>query len=292
MTDDEVARALTTVEKSEIKPAATTTVGPFSVFVAQPPEGTASTDDDSPVDSPNASPSFPESIESRMQLSDCQDPNPIETPESPETPLRDDTVENIRTDLTSSPHSSSSSDTHEIPSVPEQVVVSHSPRWLGHTNSPPEDVDFILFEHNLASSMIEDTTASMLMHHYMQHVVHLMQPVSHSRNPWRTVYLPLALQGSSQLDVPRRFHSASVAVFHSVLSIAAVNLQSMRTEQEALKQLACHHKQRALVALQSALSTKSTPYKDIMTAILSLVSADVSLSNRPCYSIHPAHIDI
>lgn len=116
----------------------------------------------------------------------------------------------------------------------------------------------------------------MLMHHYMQHVVHLMQPVSHSRNPWRTVYLPLALQGSSQLDVPRRFHSASVAVFHSVLSIAAVNLQSMRSEQEGLQQLACHHKQRALVALQSALSTKSTPYKDIMTAILSLVSADVS----------------
>lgn len=285
MTDDEVARALTTVEKSEIKPAATTTVGPFSVFVAQPPEDTASADDDSPVDSPNVSPSFPESIDSRMQLSDCLDPNPIETPESPEqTQLRGDTnIEDTITDIpTSSPHSCSSSDTHEIPSVPEEVAVSHSPRWLGRTNSPPEDVDLILFEHNLASSMIEDTTASMLMHHYMQHVVHLMQPVSHSRNPWRTVYLPLALQGSSQLDVPRRFHSASVAVFHSVLSIAAVNLQSMRTEQEALKQLACHHKQRALVALQSALSTKSTPYKDIMTAILSLVSADVSLSNRPC----------
>lgn len=276
MTDDEVARALTTVEKSAIKPAATTTAGPFSVFSSQPPEEEG-TENNSPVDSPSiASPSLPDSIDSGMQINDCLDEDTIEisrAPESPETQLHDN-VESIRNELdTSSPHPSSS-DSNETASIVDDVAVSPSTRWLGH--HPPEDVELILPEHNLASSIIEDTTASMLMHHYMQHVVHLMQPVSHSRNPWRTVYLPLALQGSSQLDVPRRFHSASVAVFHSVLSIAAVNLQSMRSEQEGLQQLACHHKQRALVALQSALSTKSTPYKDIMTAILSLVSADVS----------------
>ncbi|OJJ07631.1 hypothetical protein ASPVEDRAFT_46894 [Aspergillus versicolor CBS 583.65] len=288
MTDDEVARALTTVEKSAIKPAAaTTTAGPFSVFSSQPPEEEA-TENDSPVDSTSiASPLIPDSIDSGMQINDCLDEDTIEisrAPESPATQLHDTRVESTRTDLdTSSPHPSSS-DSNDTASIVDDVAVSPSTRWLGH--NPPEDVELILPEHNLASSIIEDTTASMLMHHYMQHVVHLMQPVSHSRNPWRTVYLPLALQGSSQLDVPRRFHSASVAVFHSVLSIAAVNLQSMRSEQEGLQQLACHHKQRALVALQSALSTKSTPYKDIMTAILSLVSADIMDGGMSDHWIH------
>lgn len=177
------------------------------------------------------------------------------------------------------------SDTHGIPSTPGRVVSSSDlPRLEGNGRSPQDPVagnrGLISLDCNLASTMIENTTATMLMDHYMQHVVHLMQPVSHPRNPFKTVYLPLALHGSSQLEQSGRrsqLQSASIAAFHSLLSTAAANLQRMQGEQEALEQLACHHKQRSLIALQSALETKSTPYRDLMTAILSLVSADVSL---------------
>ncbi|KAL4815505.1 fungal-specific transcription factor domain-containing protein [Aspergillus spinulosporus] len=158
------------------------------------------------------------------------------------------------------------SDTQGLPTSASHVV-------LGSRDPPRAD-------GSSPSTMIEYTTATMLMDHYMQHVVHLMQPVSHPRNPFKTVYLPLALHGSSQLGQSGRrsqLQSASIAAFHSLLSTAAANLQRMQGEQEALEQLACHHKQRSLIALQSALATKSTAYKDLMTAILSLVSADAGI---------------
>jgi arginine metabolism regulation protein II len=322
MTDSEVTRALTTVEKSATCPAVTTTVGPFSVFQTQ----SASTRDidhpsspnpgdtamggseetnqpttnspiipmvDSPYQTTSELPQFPEStVDTTVPPSDvCVGGDQAETPigtlatESPD----DAPVVNTRTSTTTS--LSNLPDylcptSHEIATTPRgvDVTVSQSPGWMERNDhspreSAPGDLGVILFENDMALAIMEDTTAAMLMHHYMQHVVHLMQPVSHPRNPWKTVYLPLALHGSSQLDLPKswnQLHSASVAVFHGVLSIAAVNLQSMEADQESLERLACHHKQRALVALQSTLATKSTPYKGIMAAILSLVSADVS----------------
>jgi arginine metabolism regulation protein II len=125
-----------------------------------------------------------------------------------------------------------------------------------------------------------NTTSDMLIHHYAKHMVHLMQPVSHQANPFRTIYLPLAIEGSPNMEIVRpsdRIYSASVTVFHSLLAMAAIHLQSLQSREESLRRLACHHKQRALVALRSALATRSSNYKDLMTAILSLVSADVSV---------------
>ncbi|KAL2869215.1 Zn(II)2Cys6 transcription factor [Aspergillus lucknowensis] len=344
MTEDEVTRALTTVDKSAMKPS-TTTVGPFSVFWSQSGlSSTASEGSESPQkphnscdgspsqphdNAPNDSPSRtmnsplhtlsdtpPQCIDSifdsAVPLCDVySDRNQIPTSTQGPTPesssqtqqcFDDADVEDIGRGVVtsssppSSSSSSSSSDTHEITltSAGIDITVSQNTHWLDRTsNSPPEavlgDVEFLLFDHDLASTVAEDTTASMLMNHYMQNVVHLMQPISHARNPFKTVYIPLALQGSSQLEGARRFNqlpSASVAVFHSLLSISAANLQSMRAEKEGLKQLACHHKQRALVALQSALAAKSTSYRDTMTAILSLVSTDIMDGGMSDHWIH------
>ncbi|KAL4877604.1 fungal-specific transcription factor domain-containing protein [Aspergillus karnatakaensis] len=337
MTDDEVAKALSTLEGTTDRPATstTTTIGPFSVFHAQPASHTpSSTSDDLdtgtyPLDqgdslenydtSPQSdtASSIPRSYSPHRYYSDSMpqllgsvggsdivfndiflDQVHIESPIS--TSLQESsfqtehTVENTNNQGTESPHhsslssSSSSCDPPELEFTPAETSAAISlplyPAELSddiNEDHGAEEISSILFEHDLATSMIAETTASMLMQHYMQHVVHLMQPVSHPRNPWKTVYLPLALQGSA-----RRLHSASAAVFHSILSIAAVNLQGTRTGQDALKQLACHHKQRALVSLQSALATKSTPYKDIMAAILSLVSADIMDGGMADHWIH------
>ncbi|CAG8890083.1 unnamed protein product [Penicillium egyptiacum] len=333
MTDSEVTRALTTVEKTATDPAATTTVGPFSVFQTQSASarhsdspsrskhrdttmsGSQETNQrtinspillivDSPYQSPSdALPQLPESaVDTMVPPRDvCMNGNQAETPtgalttDSPDGPPVVNTGTGTTTSLAPQPSyfcSTSNGIATTLRSV--DVTVSQSPDWIERSDASPResalgDLGFILFEHDLASTITEDTTAAMLMHHYMQHVVHLMQPVSHPRNPWKTVYLPLALHGSSQLDLPKswnQLHSASVAVFHGVLSIAAVNLQSMEADQEALERLACHHKQRALVALQSTLATKSTPYKDIMAAILSLVSADIMDGGMSDHWIH------
>lgn len=126
-----------------------------------------------------------------------------------------------------------------------------------------------------------------LIHHYLQHMVHLMQPVLHRDNPFRTLYFPLAVEGSSELELAQDtdlISSAGVATFHSLSSLAAINLRSLGSEEESLEQLAFRHKQRALVALRYALTRKTSSYKSLMIAMLSLVSADVS-----CYSKFSLH---
>jgi arginine metabolism regulation protein II len=138
------------------------------------------------------------------------------------------------------------------------------------------------FDWGLSTSIVGNSTADMLIHHYTKHMVHLMQPISHQANPFRTIYLPLAIEGSPDMEAVShsdRIYSASITVFHSLLAMAAIHLQSLRSREEGLQRLACHHKQRALVSLRSALATRSSNYKDLMTAILSLVSADVSILN-------------
>ncbi|CAG8106900.1 unnamed protein product [Penicillium nalgiovense] len=332
MTDSEVTRALTTVEERATDSAATTTVGPFSVFQTQSmstrndhssspnPGDTAMSGSeetnqrtvnsrilpivDSPYQSPSdALPRFSEpTVDTMVPPSDvCVNGNQAETPTEALTMESSDgaPVVNTRTGASTSLAPQPSclcSTSNEIVTTFRDVdlTVSQFPAWTEQSDdspgeSAPGNPGFILFEHDLASTIMEDTTAAMLLHHYMQHVVHLMQPVSHPRNPWQTVYLPLALHGSSQLDPPKswdKLHSASVAVFHGVLSIAAVNLQSLEADQETLERLACHHKQRALIALQSTLATKVTPYKDIMAAILSLVSADIMDGGMSDHWIH------
>lgn len=133
---------------------------------------------------------------------------------------------------------------------------------------------------NLTKILTENTTATMLMNHYAKHMVHLMQPVFHPRNPFKTIYLPLAIKGSSELELTTnsdRVYPASVTVFHSLMSAAAVSLRSLQLGEENLQHLACYHKQRALTTLRSALAAQSSSYKDLMIAILSLVSTDVSI---------------
>ena len=135
-------------------------------------------------------------------------------------------------------------------------------------------------DYSLSTTMIREKIAAILMNHYTNKMVHLMQPVLHQGNPFKNIYLPLAIKGSSSSTVANdsdHTYSASVAVFHSLLSAAAINLQGPELREDGLQQLAFHHKQHALVALRNALATRSSNYKDLMTAILSLVSIDVSV---------------
>ena len=110
-------------------------------------------------------------------------------------------------------------------------------------------------------------------------MINLMQPVSHQSNPFRNIYLPLALAGSQALQSSQSSSHdtlARISVFHSVLASAAVNLQSLTSDQaNYFYQLACYHRREALKAARDALTDKSSSYKELMTAILSLVSVDI-----------------
>lgn len=129
------------------------------------------------------------------------------------------------------------------------------------------------------SSSNRDTTAKLLIHHYASHMVHLMQPISHQANPFERIYLPLAIRGSSDLkgrNSSGALCSPRVAVCHSLLAAAANNLQGLGSGEEDMESAAVFHRQNALITLRGALASRSSGYKDLMTAILALVSVDVS----------------
>jgi arginine metabolism regulation protein II len=134
--------------------------------------------------------------------------------------------------------------------------------------------------YSLGYPQIKDPSVNMLIHHYTNNIVHLMQPVSHRENPFQTLYLPLAIEGSSFTEIDQDSEGispATVAVFHSLLCSAATNLQGLGSRDSGLQQLAYRHKERALNALRNSLARKVGRYKDLMVAILSLVSVDVGL---------------
>ncbi|KAE8423816.1 fungal-specific transcription factor domain-containing protein [Aspergillus pseudocaelatus] len=132
--------------------------------------------------------------------------------------------------------------------------------------------------HNIASSGAYNYSVAKLINHYAEHVAHLMQPVAHQNNPFRSLYLPLAIEGSFYLERYRDLGgnmSARAAVFHSLLTTAAFHVLGLGLQNRDLERLAFHHKQQALVALRCALSKKRSTYKELMIGVLSLVSMDI-----------------
>ncbi|RMZ35320.1 hypothetical protein D0859_00562 [Hortaea werneckii] len=146
----------------------------------------------------------------------------------------------------------------------------------------PDDIDLQTSSLTLSLSWdgmtLQNLTARMLIHHYAKNMVHLMQPIIHGSSPFSKIYLPLAIAGSAHITRPSsRDHkmSPTAAVCHSLLYAAANNMQGLGSELPELKALACQHKQSALKALRSALGGRKSSYREIMVAILSLVSVDL-----------------
>ena len=133
--------------------------------------------------------------------------------------------------------------------------------------------------HDMPLITFGDSATTLLLYHYTNYMVSLMQPVSHHNNPFKNIYLRLALGGCQALQSSQTSSQNSLArisVFHSVLASAAVNLRSLTLDQASyFYQLACYHRREALKAARDALADKSSSYKELMTAILSLVSVDI-----------------
>lgn len=126
--------------------------------------------------------------------------------------------------------------------------------------------------------LLQNCTSHMLIHHYANNMVHLMQPIIHGSSPFSKIYLPLAIAGSAHISGPSPLDhemSPTAAVCHSLLSAAANNMQGLGSELPELGALACQHKQSALTALRSALGGRKRSYRELMVAILSLVSVDL-----------------
>ena len=135
---------------------------------------------------------------------------------------------------------------------------------------------------NLPVFPFGNSAVALLFHHYAHHMVSLMQPISHQSNPFKNIYLRLAFEGSVALlsvNGKGQASAARVSIYHSVLASAAVNLRSLTSHQaDHFYQVSCYHRKEALRAARDAMTSRNSSYKELMTAILCLVSVDVSQS--------------
>ncbi|KAJ9625186.1 hypothetical protein H2204_010573 [Knufia peltigerae] len=206
-----------------------------------------------------------------------------------EVVARDDRVECLRTSATAGRRASPPADIGpsvlpKAPRLPVRFGSNPEQEFLPVSMDLYCDDGIMKASCNLSTAVLSKTLSHMLLRHFTEHTVHIMQPVAHARNPFRTIYFPLAIEGSEQSDDAAS--SASVATFHGLVSTAAIDMQIPQSENEGLKSVVGHHRQSALIALQKALVKQTSNYRKLMTAILTLVSMDIVSGGVEDHWIH------
>ncbi|KAH6955952.1 fungal-specific transcription factor domain-containing protein, partial [Ilyonectria sp. MPI-CAGE-AT-0026] len=116
----------------------------------------------------------------------------------------------------------------------------------------------------------------LLINHYNSHVADLMQPIFHTENVFRGIYLSTALEGSviriSDPSTPKAL--AYSAIYHSLLASSAFHLWNCNKTQTQYQRVGIKQRYQALCYLQAAVdaTTPGEDYQIFMTAMLSLLS--------------------
>ncbi|KAI7475429.1 hypothetical protein KC351_g10091 [Hortaea werneckii] len=281
MTDVELTQSLSHLDEAAVN-GITTIVGPFSVFQidGRPNEtGVCALDsshsaaEDSRTSQLTTSPTEPDlwfSSPSEASSQLCSADREPSTTLNVDTHREDDGEEVL----------SSFELDEEGSSVPKGHVISDRiPRGRRrHTGGIRSQASSLTPSLSRDGMLLQSCASRMLIHHYANNMVHLMQPIIHGSSPFSKIYLPLAIAGSVHISKPSPLDdemSPTAAVCHSLLSAAANNMQGLGSELPELGALACQHKQGALTALRSALGGRKSSYRELMVAILSLVSVDL-----------------
>ncbi|EUC35667.1 hypothetical protein COCCADRAFT_34908 [Bipolaris zeicola 26-R-13] len=292
MSDRETMRKLSAIN-SVVTPLDTVLIGPFGVFQSNyndPIQGTL----ESPASSSEPAESIDDGGPSTGQLDNgwgtvAQSPDcmgwDLSTPELPtleSRPARED----FQSDF-------SLQELEPFAALKEsryQACTSHIDLLAMSGKSKARHLPAPFFA--LSMPMFRDQETSMLMFHYMNHVAELLQPVLHSRNPWRTTYFPFALSGCPELVLCQQNTTTSsqisTSLFHSLLSAAAFHLRNTTEGSPKFHHLGLQHRIKALRALNSAIVHPGDPqlYTLHLTAMLSLVTIDTMTGEDSDFPIH------
>ncbi|KAH7165207.1 fungal-specific transcription factor domain-containing protein [Dactylonectria macrodidyma] len=155
------------------------------------------------------------------------------------------------------------------------------------TFRPSESI--ILPIQHIRSSLLGDTEADLLMHHYMVHVADVLQAILHTRNPYRGLYVPTAIEGACIHVSDNRAAKAKPrsALYHALLASAAFHLWNCDKAQIQYKKMAVEHKYRAIHALQDAVNSQlpGSDHHVLLMAMLSLVTIGV-MSGDDDFMVH------
>ena len=133
-----------------------------------------------------------------------------------------------------------------------------------------------------------------LLDYYDKNVIKIMSVVAHPKNPWRTIYLPRAFTAIGD-TIGRGYTSAARnALLHALLAVSAFHLQSKFPDGSPAKEHYLELGQKLKTEAYSWLSIclmndlATQKYKDVVVAVLSMVTIDVIWGGMSDCQIHLA----
>lgn len=129
-------------------------------------------------------------------------------------------------------------------------------------------------------SVYVDTTVAELMHNYIHVVSNLLQPARHKHNPYRSLYVPKAIEAAADslfVGASGESSHAGTALFHALLAVSAFHLHHHRPVYSRYGRQGRTHRTKAIKSLRLCLA-ESEGEKDhgtTVSAMLSMVSIDV-----------------
>lgn len=128
----------------------------------------------------------------------------------------------------------------------------------------------------------------LLFNHYSLHVANILQPLSHIGNPYRSLYVPAALEGSMETLAKHAAPNVRLCIFHSLVATAAFHMSSCNPSLHRYHKTGILHRQMALQCMQLALTegTSQSNYRQFMVALCSLLTIGVRIAGFCAISIH------
>ncbi|VVT53569.1 uncharacterized protein SAPINGB_P003640 [Magnusiomyces paraingens] len=134
--------------------------------------------------------------------------------------------------------------------------------------------------------------ARQLLHHYIHQVSRLMTVVTHDSTPWKTIYLPRAINAIGCLTALGVASPARSTILHALLAVSSYHLASKYPEHsDNRKHFTMFGSRLKMYALKYLKQCPSRPsveslHKDITTAVLSMVTIDVVSGEMESCSQH------
>lgn len=146
------------------------------------------------------------------------------------------------------------------------------------------------------NSLYFSPEARHLLHYYIRHVVRLMTVVTHDSTPWKTVYLPRAINAIGCLTALGSTSPARNTVLHALLSVSSFHLASKypadSSQRTHFTEVGAKLKNHAVNFLKlcpvnpPSIPVVDNEHKDLITAVLSMVTIGVVSSDTSSCPIY------
>ncbi|GMM29615.1 Arg81 protein [Martiniozyma asiatica (nom. inval.)] len=139
--------------------------------------------------------------------------------------------------------------------------------------------------------------ARYLLNYYIEDVADMMTVIPLAKNPWKFIYFPRALMAIGELAGLGKTSNARNGLLNALLAVSAFNLQSKfernSDEMKYYVDLGIQLRRQATVYVQKCLEDDilDQKYKDVLVAVLSMVTIDVVWGTMSACKIHLDHCE-